>query len=180
MAGRLPKSGRRHNSKTSQLRLDPFTIFIDENHSKTPHILRVLSEHLHPTEQYVPFESCFDAGTPDEDWLPTVGRKGWILLSADSRLWRRAVLREALFDAGVRAFIFTENTLRGETRAEILRRALPEMRLLVKQNPPPFVASLTVDGHARLLYDAAFHLQVLRKEKRSRNRIPKRSGRGKK
>lgn len=156
--------------KTSQLRLDPFTIFIDENHSKNPHILKVLAEHLQGSEKFIPFESVFPSGTLDEEWLPQVGKNAWILISADSRLWRRSVLRQALFQAGVRAFIFTENVLRGETRGEILRKALPEMRTLVRENSPPFVGSLTIDGHAHILYDSDFHREIVRRELKSKRR----------
>jgi len=90
------------------------------------------------------------------------------------------VLRQVLFQAGVRAFIFTENNLRGETRAEILRKALPEMRTLVRENQPPFVASLTVDGHAHILYDSDFHEEILRKEKKSHRNKSKKKRRKKK
>jgi hypothetical protein len=80
---------------------------------------------------------------------------------------QRVAVGVAVFDAGVRAFIFTENTLRGEMRAEILRRALPQMRNLVRDNPPPFIATLTVDGNTHIHFDLRFHKQVLRREKSS-------------
>jgi hypothetical protein len=147
---------------------------LDENHQDNRHILKVLSEDLRPDEKTVRHKDAgFIAGELDENWLPTVGKNGWILISADSRLWRRAVLRQVLFNAGVRAFIFTENTLRGETRAEIVRKALPEMRDLVRDNPPPFVASLTVEGHSRIQFDNEFHKAVLKREKASQKRRAK-------
>lgn len=147
---------------------------MDENHSKTPQLLKVLSENLCTGEKFIRFEEEFPSGTEDECWIPTIGRNGWILLSADSHLWRRSVLRESLFRHGVRAFIFTENYLRGEARAEVLRKALPEMREVVKDNPPPFVASLTIEGHARIQFDHAFHRKVTRREKTSLRRKRKR------
>jgi len=79
-------------------------------------------------------------------------------------------LREALFVAGVRAFIFTKNNLRGETQAQILEKALPKMRALVRDNPPPFVASLTVEGNTHIQFDKVLHKKVLRREKRSHQR----------
>ena len=90
------------------------------------------------------------------------------------------MLRQALFAAGVRAFIFTENNLRGDTRAQILRKALPEMRALVRDNPPPFIASLTVEGHAHLQYDLKMHRAVLRREKAAEKRRVKRKPRRRK
>jgi hypothetical protein len=156
------------------LRLDPFTVFLDENHSKTAQVLKVLADDIHSTERVIRFEECFESGTDDEAWIPEVGKNGWILISADARLWRRSLLRQAIFQHGVRAFIFTENTLRGETRALILRKALPEMRQIVRETPPPFIASLTVEGHANVLYDKDFHERVLRREQASWIRKSKR------
>ena len=131
----------------------------------------MLEESLQQSERFIRYhEAGFTSGMPDEDWLPTVGRNGWLLISADTRLWRRSVQREVLFKWGVRAFIFSENNLRGETRAEILRKALPDMRKLVRETPPPFVASLTVEGHAHLTYDSAKHKRVTKSELRAATR----------
>lgn len=177
----MRKLEQRPNSKASQLRLDPFTIFLDENHQDNPHVLRCLNEELPAPEGYKKHKDVpFRPGELDENWLPVVGLNGWILVSTDTRLWRRSVLRQALFAAGVRAFIFTENNLRGDTRAQILRKALPEMRALVRDNPPPFIASLTVEGHAHLQYDLKMHRAVLRREKAAEKRRVKRKPRRRK
>jgi hypothetical protein len=176
MGARSPRLEQRPNSKASQLRLDPFTIFLDENHQDNPHILRVLNDELpkphgHIRHKEVPFKT----GELDEVWLPTVGKNGWILVTTDIRLWRRMLLRDALFKAGVRAFIFSENSIRGEARAESLRKALPEMRALVRENPPPFIGTITVDGHAHIQYDLVKHRAVMRREKASLQRKQRRS-----
>jgi hypothetical protein len=173
---------RRLSSRTSQLRLDPFTIFLDENHSRNRHILRVLAEDLDPQEKVIRagVDVGFPCGMLDENWLPIVGGNGWIVISADTRIWRRSVLREVLVRHGVRGFFFTENNLRGEVRAQILRSALPEMRTIVRENPPPFVASLTVEGHAHVIFDKAKHRQVLRKEKAGKAKTARRKTPGRK
>jgi hypothetical protein len=156
------------------LRLDPFTIFLDENHQDNPHILKVLSENMRSDEKVIRHRDAgFTAGELDENWLPTAGRSGWIVISTDTRLWRRSVLREVLFRSGVRAFIFTENNLRGETRAQILAKALPKMREMVRDNPPPFVASLTTEGNVHVQFDDALHKRVLKREQRSHRRAMK-------
>ena len=129
--------------------------------------MKVLEEDLDPAEKVI--RAGVDAGFPcgmlDEHWLPIVGQNGWIVISADVRIWRRSVLREVLFQHGVRGFFFTENNLRGEVRAAILRSALPEMRAIVRDNAPPFVASLTTQGHAHILFDRAGHRRAMRQEK---------------
>jgi hypothetical protein len=182
MAERSRKSELRQSSKTSQLILDPFTIFLDENHSRTKAILQVLAEDLDPKEKVIRagVDIGFPSGMLDENWLPIVGRNGWIVVSTDSRIWRRSVLREVLFRHGVRGFFFTENNLRGEVRAAMLRSALPEMRDIVLNNPPPFAASLTVEGHAHVVYDMAKHLLSMRKEKAGKAKSARRNQRIKK
>lgn len=164
------------------MRLDPFTIFLDENHSRNRHILEVLDKELDTSEKIIRagVDAGFPAGMLDEDWLPVVGRNGWIVISADARIWRRSVLRDVLFKHGVRGFFFTENNLRGELRAAILRDALPEMRAIVRDTPPPFVASLTIEGHAHVIFDRTKHRMAMRKEKAGRARTALRRSRKKK
>lgn len=43
--------------------------------------------------------------TRDRDWLPEVGRRGWVVLTADYRMRYRERERDALMEHGVRAFI---------------------------------------------------------------------------
>jgi PIN like domain len=164
------------------LRLDPFTIFLDENHSRNRHILKVLAQDLDPAEKVIRagVDADFPCGMLDENWLPIVGLNGWIVVSADTRIWRRSVLREVLFRHGVRGFFFTENNLRGELRAAILRSALPEMRRIVRETPPPFVASLTVEGHAHVIFDNAKHRRAMRKEMAGKAKTTSRKTRRKK
>lgn len=46
-------------------------------------------------------------------------------------------------DAGVRAFVLTAKGLRGTENAEILVKALPSMRHLLKKQLSPFIAKVT-------------------------------------
>jgi len=127
----------------------------------------VLGDELQPKEQVIGIGTSHDfpSGMLDEQWLPIVGQNGWIVVSADARIWRRTVLRELLFQYGVRAFFFTENNSRGETKAQILKGALPEMRKLVAENDPPFVGSITTVGHAHIIFDRQRHRRVTRNQK---------------
>ncbi len=67
----------------------------------------------------------------DEVWLRDAGERGWIVLMKDDAIRRRPAEREALIDAGVRAFCLTNAQLRGaeqaarfvENRHRILRQA---------------------------------------------------------
>ena len=67
----------------------------------------------------------------DEVWLRDVGERGWVVLMKDDAIRRRPSEREALIEAGVRAFCLTNAQLRGaeqaarfvENRHRILRQA---------------------------------------------------------
>lgn len=49
----------------------------------------------------------FPQETRDKDWLPVVGRRGWVVLTADVRIRYRGIEIDALMRAGVRCFALT-------------------------------------------------------------------------
>jgi hypothetical protein len=68
-------------------------------------------------------DDVFAQGTPDEDWLPEVGRRGWVLLTKDDRIRSTTAQREILLAAGVRAFILSGANLPGPAMADAFRMA---------------------------------------------------------
>lgn len=54
----------------------------------------------------------------DERWLRDVGARGWIVLMKDDAIRRRPVERDALVEAGVRAFCLTNAQLRAAEQTE--------------------------------------------------------------
>lgn len=54
----------------------------------------------------------------DVDWLTEAGGRGWVVLMKDERIWRRAVEKAALVNAGVRAFVITRGDLSAEQMAQ--------------------------------------------------------------
>lgn len=49
----------------------------------------------------------FPSGTPDEIWLPEIGKRAWVVLSKDKWIRRRKIEKEALKNAHVTAFVLT-------------------------------------------------------------------------
>lgn len=47
----------------------------------------------------------FSPSEKDRDWLPVVGRRGWVVLTADHRMRYREMERDAIMEHGVRVFI---------------------------------------------------------------------------
>jgi len=85
----------------------------------------------------------FRHDTPDQDWLPAVGKHGWVVLTKDKHIRRNQLEREALIAAGVRAFVLTTGSLRGEEEAAVFVRHLQRMRNMVISTPAPFIAHVT-------------------------------------
>jgi len=67
----------------------------------------------------------FSQGTQDAEWLPVVGRRGWIVLTKDTRIRYRPNEKQALLAAGVRAFAFTSGSLSGAEMSDAIVKALP-------------------------------------------------------
>ena len=79
----------------------------------------------------------------DVDWLPVIGRRGWVILSKDQFNWLE---RMAIINAKARAFLLSRGELRGAEMAEILVKALPEVLRTLDLTTPPFIAKIYRDG----------------------------------
>jgi hypothetical protein len=111
MAYRKPKLKKPSAGKPSEQLDFHLTLFVDENHSRnvafTDELVRVgLKVELH--------HHHFGRGEDDEVWIPEVGRKGWIVITTDDNIRRRAVEKRQVLRAKVRLFVFTNNNLFGK------------------------------------------------------------------
>lgn len=127
--------------------LDPFILFLDENHCQNPHLRTALED---AAVLYESHHDHFPAGTPDPVWLPEVGRRGWCLLTTDKRIRRRPLEREAVREYGVRMFYFANNDMSGAAMGITLAKAISGMRALFSSQPAPFTASINKAGEVRL------------------------------
>ena len=88
----------------------------------------------------------FPTNTPDEEWLPAVGQRGWLILTKDDRIRRRPVERQALQRSQARAFILPSGNMSGDEMASAIVNALPKIRRVVGKTQPPFIARITKAG----------------------------------
>jgi len=95
----------------------------------------------------------FESGTPDAEWLPFVGRRGWTLLSKDKWSRKRKVERLALESAGVAVFVLSSGDMKGVEMADAFCKAYPRMKKIVRDHLPPFVAVVRGNGQVSLLTD---------------------------
>lgn len=100
-------------------------------------------------------DDYFPPNAKDEDWLPRVGREGWVVLTKDHRIRYRNLERAALMNAGVGAFILTSGDLSGEEMAKIFVKALPAVSRFLTKHRKPFIARLTRSGAVTMLFGKA-------------------------
>jgi hypothetical protein len=70
----------------------------------------------------------FGTNALDEDWLPEIGARGWLLVSQDESIQRRPAERLALQSAGVGAFLVSAGGLGGPEKAALLVACYPRWR----------------------------------------------------
>jgi hypothetical protein len=82
---------------------------------------------------------------PDQRWLRDVGREDWVVLMKDDKIRMRPAERDALSEAGVRAFCLTNAQLRA---AEQTRRFTSNIDRIVRQSdtPGPYIYGVYEDG----------------------------------
>jgi len=92
-----------------------------------------------------PHSVWFRHNTEDVDWLPVVGEKKWVVLTADTSIGRRPIELDALLAAGVRAFAPTQAHLTGCEMAQLFLDAMPQILRVLEENRFPFIAKIHHD-----------------------------------
>jgi hypothetical protein len=59
------------------------------------------------------FKKHFPIDSEDVDWLPEVGKRGWVLITKDQKIEKRPREKAALLNGKVRAFIILHGNLAG-------------------------------------------------------------------
>ena len=88
----------------------------------------------------------FGQSTPDLEWIPEVGRRGWVLITKDQNIRRNALERAAYEAAGVRGFIATGKDMSGKELGELLVRCLPYMARKVSGRSGPLLYTISRGG----------------------------------
>lgn len=110
-------------------------------------ICGILKQAGHRVETHI---NHFPRGTPDEEWLPVIGKRDWVLLTQDKAIRRRKNEQMALRDSGVRAFIIAAKNLRGEEIGQLLLAVMPKILRTLKHTHAPFIAIINRDSIVEL------------------------------
>jgi len=97
-------------------------------------------------------DAHFAQDARDEEWLAEVGRRGWAVITKDTRIRYRQTELSALIAGGVRAFVLTRGDLNGSEMAAILVKALPHLARLSARYDPPFIARIATSGKVQMIY----------------------------
>lgn len=112
--------------------------FVDRSlgRKKVPEALRCAGATVEVHDDHFP------NSTPDQIWLKEVGRRGWIVLTADKRIRYRSLERDALLAAGVQAFVLT--SIPGPEMGAIFVAALRRMEAMcASHGSRPFIAKVS-------------------------------------
>jgi predicted nuclease of predicted toxin-antitoxin system len=88
----------------------------------------------------------FGKSAKDIDWLPEVGKRGWVVLTKDSSIAKNFLERIAVARAGIKMFAFASQSVSGEEMATIFLNTIVSMQEFVHKHPAPFIAKIYRDG----------------------------------
>ena len=82
----------------------------------------------------------------DEDWIPLVAARDWVILTKDKRIRRRFRERQAVVFSQARVFTLASGTWSSNETAAVLTSHLEAMEILALALQPPFVAVVSRSG----------------------------------
>jgi hypothetical protein len=112
---------------------EDLVLYLDENLCNSSAILEALRNLEVRFERHL---SHFPRGTPDETWLPMVGKNGWVLITADKKMRYNLLERRALEVNSVREFVFASGNMSGQEMATALKFGLRKMQRMCRRFPP--------------------------------------------
>ncbi len=83
----------------------------------------------------------FLPATPDEEWLPEVGRRGWVVLTHDERIRYKHNELAAVMRHGV-ALLVVQGQAPYPQLAEWFVQTLPRIEAFVAAHAPPYIAKV--------------------------------------
>jgi hypothetical protein len=145
MAARKQKSKKRSGANSPP---EEIVFFIDRSlgHSQLANSLRALGEVV------ITHDEKFPSDTPDDVWLKEAGRKGWVVLTHDTRIRYRKMEREALIENNTKAFVLTAKCLRGHEIAEVFVNSIASIKKLVGKYDNSLIATISRSSSVTVKY----------------------------
>jgi hypothetical protein len=142
------RSQKRSSGKQASKPLKNFTLYLDQSFDCEEVKVALSINKI----KFRVYSQDFRPGEDDTSILPLAGRRGWAMLTCDTKNRYRDLERKNIMLYRLRLFIFTAN-LGGATLAQLLVKAYPKMRKFARENGRPFVAVVTKQGDIYLRMD---------------------------
>lgn len=133
--------------------------YVDES---LPKPVRLAVAMLRDDVRYAGGADAPAEGLDDDEWLPLVGAKDWIVIHRDNRIRKRPRERQALLGSGARTFCLTHagNYNRWETMRLLVHR-WPDIEQMATNESGPYICSVTWNGVRKLFIpDGGPHLSA--------------------
>ncbi|HEY9825994.1 MAG TPA: DUF5615 family PIN-like protein [Stenomitos sp.] len=104
----------------------------------------------------------FEPGTPDIEWLPIVGLKGWVVLTKDNNISKNQLELMAIASANVMVFILASGNLTSQEMAGLYVDVLEKLKRFVQGNQAPFIAKVFKDRRVERWKNSTQLLRLLR------------------
>ena len=89
---------------------------------------------------------------PDEEWIRSVARRGWVAATKDRNILYRTHEIESIKENAARVIVIRMKNATGPAIAEMLCGSMPRIARFVAATPAPFVASITSNGALRKIW----------------------------
>lgn len=135
----------------------PITFFIDRCLGN-----RIIVETLKNTGITVEIhDDHFPQNAQDVDWLPEVGKRGWVILTKDAAISKNSLERMAVTHARIKLFTLASQSLSGQDMADIFLKAIVKMQEFVRKHDAPFIAKIYKDSRVEMWKDHQILLDEL-------------------
>lgn len=100
--------------------------------------------------KFTPHHDHFEQACPDADWLPVVGKNGWVVITRDKNIRRKPNELKAFKDNNVLAVVLSSGSssqASAADTAELLLRLLPKLMRKIQSSKPPLMLNVTLMGN---------------------------------
>lgn len=103
----------------------------------------------------------FEQNTPDTDWLPVVGDRGWVVLTKDKTIAKNQLELMAIARAKAKVFILASGNLSRQEMAVLLVDVLGHLKKFAQGNQAPFIAKVYQGRRVKLWKNRTQLLKML-------------------
>ena len=124
------------------------TLFLDRNLGKN-----IVSERLRAEGVDIEVhDDHFAIDAPDEEWIGSVARRGWVAVTRDRNIRYRTHEMNSIRENAARVIVIRMKAATGEAIAEVLCRSMSRIARFVTATPAPFVVAITSNGALRQIW----------------------------